>query len=475
MRKLLEESGFRLTRPGRGEPAAKRYEDPKWVESMRLTLDHNYAMAEFLGESGLKDTDLSALTPRLTALDQDLAARRQSGQAGFMALPYQTEVVKELRKLAKPLLEWCWDAVILGLGGAASGVRALHQALRHPQHNKFPMARRNHKLGLWVTDTIDPDYFFGLLDGLDVRRTCFNLISTDDTAATAAQFLWVYSLLKGRLGEEKARERLLITAGPEPGPFKSLLAREHFPAMTVPPALSGCFAVLSAVGLLPAVLAGIDVEELLAGARAMDQRLKDAAPERNPAYRLAALWYLFATAKKRPVLVFMPYASSLAGLAEWFGQLWAASLGQAPAGSTPVTALGASALSSQLQPYLAGPADKLITFVTVDKFQQSLEIPDSYPDEPAFGYLRGHSMEELLRVEQQAAAFNLTGAGRPSLALNLPEINPFTIGQLLYLLEVATVAAASLFGVKACDQPGFASFQQEFGAATPAMEKYRIT
>jgi glucose-6-phosphate isomerase len=491
MRKLLEESGFRLTRPGRGEPTAKRFEDPKWVQSMRLSLDYNYAMAEFLGENGLKDTDISDLTPRLAALDQELASQRQSGQAGFMELPYQTEAVKEIRKVAKPLLEWCWDVVVLGLGGAAHGVRALHQALRPPQHNKFPMARRNHKLGLWVADNIDPDYFFGLLDGLDLRRTCFNVISTGDSAETAAQFQWVYSLLKGRVGEEKARERLVITMDQEQGPLRNLAARENLHSLTVPRTAGGRFSVLSAVGLLPAMLTGIDIEELLAGARAMDQRLKDAPADGNPAYRLAALWYLFATAKERCTLVFMPYASSLAELAEWFCQLWAGSLGKKASGSTPVKALGTTDQHSQLQLYLEGPTDKLITFLTVDKFQQSLEIPDSYPDEAALSYLGGRSMQEMLRAEQQAAAFNLTGAGRPNLALHLPEINPFTIGQLIYLLEVATVAAASLFGVKVFDQPGverskqttygllnrpgFENFRQEFTAATPALERYRIT
>ena len=136
----------------------KRYEDPKWVQSMKLSLDHNYAMAEFLGESGLKETDLQGLAPRLEAFHQDLAARRESGQMGFMELPYQTQVVKEVRQVAKPLLEWCWDVVVLGIGGSALGARALHQALCHPQHNKFPMARRQLKLGLWVADNIDPDY-----------------------------------------------------------------------------------------------------------------------------------------------------------------------------------------------------------------------------------------------------------------------------------------------------------------------------
>jgi glucose-6-phosphate isomerase len=247
------------------------------------------------------------------------------------------------------------------------------------------------------------------------------------------------------------------------------------------------FSVLSAVGLLPAFLTGIDVEELLAGARFMDQRLQDAAIESNPAYRLAALFYLFATAKPRPSLVFLPYAAGLSGLAEWFGHLWAASLGQPSTGSPPV----ASGHLAQLRHYMAGPADKLVTFLTVDKFKNIVDIPDSYPDDPECRSLGGHSFQELLGLGQQAAAFELMRAGRPNLTLRLPELNPFTVGQLIYLLEVVTVAAASLFGAKADVQPGaaggqrttsglmdrpdFESLRQEFAAAPPALDKYRIT
>jgi glucose-6-phosphate isomerase len=477
----------------------KHYEDPTWVQGMKLSLDHNYAMAEFLGAGGLADADLQSLALRLEAFHQGQAAGRDRGQVGFMELPYQTQVVKEVRKVAKPLLEWCWDVVVLGIGGSALGARALHQALCHPQHNKFPMARRHLKLGLWIADNIDPDHLFGLLDGLDMRRTAFTVISkSGHTAETLAQFQWIYQLLKGRVGADKARERLVLITDPEQGPLRSLAAREHLTSLAVPPNVGGRFSVLSAVGLLPAVLAGIDVEELLAGARFMDQRLKDAPFDQNPAYRLAALFYLYATAKARPILVFMPYASGLAGMADWFCQLWAESLGKrldlqgnvVHAGSTPVRALGTTDQHSQLQLYMEGPPDKLITFLAVDKFKHHLEIPNLYPDQEALSYLGGHSLDELLRVERQATAFNLMKAGRPNLTLHLPEINPFTIGQLIYLLEAVTTAAGFLFGVNTFDQPGveggkqttyglmgragFEKYRREFSEAPPPLEKYRI-
>ena len=94
---------------------------------------------------------------------------------------------------------------------------------------------------------------------------------------------------------------------------------------------------------------------------------------------------------------------------------------------------------------MEGPQDKLITFLEVEKFKHHLEIPDLFPDQEDLAYLGGHSLNELLLTERQATAFNLMKAGRPNLTLRLPEINPFTVGQLIYLLEVVTVAAGQLF------------------------------
>jgi len=478
--------------------STKRHQDPKWTASQALSLDYNYAMAEFVGEMGLSDSDLAGLPSGPAALEQELAAGRQDGRLGFMELPYQAEVLKEVRRLAKPVLEWCWDFVVLGIGGSALGARALQQALLHPQHNKLPMARRQHKPGLWVLDNVDPDYCFGILDGLDLRRTYFNVISkSGSTAETMAQFLWVYQLLQGRLGEDTARERLILTTGPEKGPLRRLAAKEGFASLSVPPNVGGRFSVLSAVGLLPAHLAGIDLEELLAGAGFMDRRLQET--HYDLAYRLAAVYYLYATRKQRPILVFMPYSTLLSGMGDWFCQLWAESLGKkfdlngqvVHAGSTPVKALGTTDQHSQLQLYMEGPPDKLITFLEVGKFKNQVEIPNLFPDQEELNYLGGHSFNELLATECRATAFNLMKAGRPSLNLRLPEINPFTVGQLIYLLEVVTVAAGHFFRVNPLDQPGveggkrttyglmgrrgFEAQQQEFAEARPALEKYKVS
>ncbi|AEB08219.1 glucose-6-phosphate isomerase [Desulfobacca acetoxidans] len=465
---------------------------------MAITLDHNFSMAEFVGpENGLQEKDLENLTPRLEEIDQQIKTWRQEGTIGFFDLPYQEETAKKINKLAKKLKEWCWDLLVLGIGGSALGAKALHQALCHPSHNLFPPARRSYHSRLFVADNIDPDYLYGILDAVELRRTVVNVISkSGSTAETIAQFLFVYSLLKGRLGADKVRDRIVLTTDPEKGMLRHLVQNEGFPSLSVPPNVGGRFSVLAAVGLFPAAMVGVDIEELLEGARFMDQRLRSASISQNLAYRLAACYYLFLSQKARPIQVIMPYAAGLTGIADWFCQLWGESLGKKYAldgsivhvGPTPVRAVGVTDQHSQLQLYMEGPPDKIITFLEVDKFQHTLAIPRLYPEMEGMHYLGGHSFAELLQAEKKATAFNLIKAGRPNLTLHLPEINPFTLGQLIYLFEVTVVVLGRLLNINPFDQPGveggkqttyglmgrqgFESQRQEVENAPPVLDKY---
>ncbi len=477
-----------------------QHEESRDYGKTPITVDHNFVMAEFVGESnGLQEQELQELNPRLEKLDQQLKAWRASGDAGFFDLPYNEEIVKEIKELAKHFKEWCRDVLVLGIGGSALGARALQQALCHPAHNFFPIGRRQYHSRLFVADNIDPDYFYGRLDDLELRRTLVNVISkSGSTAETMAQFLFMYNFFQGRLGETHARESFIVTTDPDQGGLRRLAETQGFASLTIPPNVGGRFSVLSAVGLFPAAMAGIDIGGLLAGARFMDQLLQAAPISQNLAYRLAACYYLAFTRKGRSIQVFMPYAANLAGVGDWLCQLWAESLGKKLAldgslvatGPTPVRAAGVTDQHSQLQLFLEGPPDKLITFLEVEKFTQRLPIPASFPEIEGLDYLRGHSFADLLAAEKKATAFNLMKAGRPNLTIKLPEINPFTIGQLMYLFEVTVVALAGLLNINPFDQPGveggkqstdgllgrpgYEAHKAEIDQAPPLLEKYML-
>jgi len=245
--------------------------------------------------------------------------------------------------------------------------------------------------------------------------------------------------------------------------LRQIVNDEGFRSLAVPSGVGGRFSVLSAVGLFPAAAAGVDVGELLAGAAHMDERGKAAAkPLEDPALALAGVLFLLATRHAKPIVVLMAYCERLAMTADWFCQLWAESLGKEQDlsgrtvewGQTPVRALGAADQHSQLQLYAEGPRDKVVLFVRVEDHGAAVDLPTTYQDLEGVGYLGGHSLGELLNAEQRATELALAKRGRPSATLVLPAVNAFTLGQLLYLLEMATVAVGGLAGIDTFAQPG---------------------
>jgi glucose-6-phosphate isomerase len=243
--------------------------------------------------------------------------------------------------------------------------------------------------------------------------------------------------------------------------LRTVVERENLVSFEVPKNVGGRFSVLSAVGLLPAAMTGIDIRELLRGAACMDDRTRSGDLWNNPAYAAAALQRILDERGKH-VSVMMPYSSQLLHVAEWFRQLWAESLGKRLGvdgevvykGPTPVSALGATDQHSQLQLYVEGPFDKIITFLALDEFGGTVVMPPAFDDLEHVGYLGGRTMNELIEAERLATQTVLTDLGRPNATIWLPRLDAFAVGQLLFMLEVQTAMGGKLLRVNPFDQPG---------------------
>lgn len=432
------------------------------MSEQAVRLDYAYCLSEALGKGhGLDQPALKAWQAQIDRAHASLAQERQAGQLGFWQLPGMSpDDLDLISQEAQRLAGLADNLVVLGIGGSALGATAVDMALSGVFRLALP--GRNHGLRLFVADNSDPRMFCSLLGGLDPKRTVYNVVSkSGSTAETMSQFLVVLERLERALGAEAARQRILFTTDPEKGNLRLLASREPFKVLTVPPSVGGRYSVLSAVGLLPLACAGHDIKALLAGAAEMARRCERQSIMDNPAYMLAAL----AVANQRAgrnILVMMPYVSDLFGLAQWFAQLWAESLGKAfslagrqvNTGQTPVAAVGATDQHSQLQLYMEGPQDKLILFLTLANYGADLEIPSLYPEIDALAYLGGRSMSELIQAEALATAAALASGGRPSLSLRLPQLDAHVMGQLIFLLEAATVTAGALLEINPLDQPG---------------------
>ena len=438
------------------------YKNAVWRKQMELKLDYNNMMKEYVGEKeGFSSKDISG-SKKIVADAFDVVKRnRGTGMMGWTELPYnQKEIVADIIATAKDIKKKFDNFVVLGIGGSALGPIAVFQALCHLRHNELPKSKRKFPK-LYVEDNVDPERMVALLDVLDLDKTIFNVVTKSGaTSETMAQYLIIMDILKKRYGD-KAKDHMIATTSESKGNLIKIAKQENLKTFYIPDGVGGRFSELCPVGLLPAAVVGIDIKELLAGAAHMDKLCMVKDVKKNPALISALLEYL-AMQRGKNISVMMPYADSLKYIADWYCQLWGESLGKAVdnegnevfVGQTPVKALGVTDQHSQVQLYREGPFDKVITLIGVENYRKTVDISDGYADIPDVSFLCGHTMNELITAERKATEYALTTAHRLNYTITLPEVNAFTIGELLYLFEMETAFCGAMLNIDTFNQPG---------------------
>ena len=430
---------------------------------MTVRADVNGALGTILGERGLAVEDLQAMTPRVGEVMGSVAALRE--RIPIPSREAHRELAREVQKLAKELRGKLDTLVVLGCGGTVRGIRALHSALAPVVADSSPELR--------VVDSVDPHTLAAVLDEVDLHRTAFNFISkSGETPEAVAQLLVVRERILKVLGAVDYRERVIVSTGASSGAFRQIVHDEGFRALTIPDGLEGSFAVLSAAGLFPAAMSGIDVPALLAGAAEMDARCAKADLFSNPALLHAVVLYLAHTRSGRSLQSIYPFADAFVDLSTWVSRLWAESLSserdidgeQSGGGPTRFAAAGVTDQRAQLQRVVEGPNDVLVTFVRVEDYKVTLEIPEAYQDLEAVGYLSGRRLGDVLRLELESAEATLVRAGRMTTTIQVPAINPYTVGQLFSFFTAEALIAAALYRVDPTAQDALDDSRTRFAA-----------
>jgi glucose-6-phosphate isomerase len=428
-----------------------------------IALDYDGLLKDGLdGEHGITGSQLRELEERFGAILAEVHRRQQAGEYGFYGLVNQTATVHEIKGFAEGLGQAHDHVLVLGIGGSALGTKALLNALRSPAWNELDDEARDFFPRLTVLDNVDPTSVSAALRRIDPRRVLVNVISkSGGTAETMAQYLVVRAWLEDALGAAAYRH-LVFTTDPTRGALRELARRESIATLAVPPEVGGRFSVLSPVGLLPAALVGIDIEGLLQGARDAIERAESSNLLHNPAALYAGLHWVADRELRAPIHLLMPYSDRLRDFGEWYRQLWAESLGKrldrqgktVHVGPTPVVAIGATDQHSQVQLFMEGPYDKVITFVVVEKQEEEVPIPQRPELPPDLAYLPGHSLAELLRVEYEATATALAQSGRMNCTLRFPDLSARTFGEAIMFYQLVTGFAGVWYGIDPFDQPG---------------------
>jgi glucose-6-phosphate isomerase len=428
---------------------------------VKIQFDETNLLAEMVGEAdGVSRADVAGGRAMAADALHAFQKRSESGEIGFPHLPFQTALIGSVAKYAAEA-RGSYDAVcLLGIGGSALGAWALDCAMRGPHPVQSAFSTKNPKLV--ILDNVDPSFAGAALESMNPKKTLVVVIAKSGaTAETMATFLIVESWLRAAVGK-KSNERIIAVTSEGHGDLAALAQQEKYQTFHIPENVGGRFSVLSAVGLVPAALVGIDIRKLTRGAARMthDCWIPDIAE--NPALRAALYQYLLCTKKRKTIQVAFPYSNRLWGTAFWFRQLWAESLGKAVdrkgetvhTGQTPVAALGTTDQHSQVQLYIEGPNDKVFTFWAVEKFPEPGRIPNTKFKLPAFEYLRGQTLAKLIDAERRATAAAMVEACRPNCTFTLDKVDEENLGAFLQLMEFETAFMGEFLQIDAFNQEG---------------------
>ncbi|MEM0951361.1 MAG: glucose-6-phosphate isomerase [Cyanobacteria bacterium P01_H01_bin.74] len=403
---------------------------------------------------------------RIASIVNDLYAKKNTpGQwCRWLTLGENTALKTQINDYVKTVAGQFDDMVVLGIGGSSLGGYALLRALIHPYWNQLPADKRNGCPRYHFIENVDADQMNGLLDILTPSRTLFIVISkSGSTAETMSAFMIAKAWLETHIAEEKAiAKHIVAITDAKQGLLRPLADQAGYQTFEVPDDVGGRFSVFSAVGLLPAALCGISIDEIQSGIQAIDQQLQLPDLSQNIAAQ-AALIQIQLYQQGKFMAVFMPYSFRLASVADWMVQLWAESLGKQKnlngddvfVGSTPIKAVGVTDQHSQVQLYNEGPFDKVFTFIEVASPTKDIAISDNqFTDTPDLTYLNGKPLSALMNAEFQSTRASLTRNQRPNMTITLPEVNAYYLAQLLYMLEVKTAIAGALLNIDPFNQPG---------------------
>ncbi|KKJ77799.1 hypothetical protein WH95_05035 [Kiloniella litopenaei] len=417
---------------------------------MSYTHDAEFCLARTLGEGGLEqqifEEQLEGCRSSLARLKDD----KDNGRLPFLMIPGERDDLVACQTLVSSYRENCDDVIVLGTGGSSLGGRTLYGLAT----SAFgPINGGPH---LHFIDNIDPHSFDVLLKHLDISRTGLIVVSkSGSTAETVSQFMALLPVFQKAYGTDKLSERVTVITEPRPNPLRKLARDLGLECLDQNPLIGGRFCILTLVGLLPAMIAGLDAAALRNGARkVVDQAFSGAEMADIPAAVGAAVATGLQRQRGIRQTVIMPYEDRLADLGLWYNQLWAESLGKEGKGTTPIRALGTVDQHSQLQLYLDGPQDKMFTMIYHDAKGLGLPVDSVLPKgEDSLSYLRGRTLGDLLTVSAEATTQTLAKNGRPVRKFLLDKIDEETLGALTMHFMLETVITADLLGVNPYDQP----------------------
>ncbi len=398
-----------------------------------------------------------------------------SDYLGWIDLPsnYDREEFARIQAAAEKIKNDSDVLLVIGIGGSYLGARAAIEALNHSFYNIISKDERKTPQVFFVGQNISSTYIKDLLALIEGKDVSVNVISKSGTTTEPAIAFRIFrDYLEKKYGQEEARKRIFATTDREKGALKTLANDEGYETFVVPDDVGGRFSVLTAVGLLPIAVSGLDIEAMMKGAEDASKDFANPSLAENQAYQYAAVRNALYH-KGKTIELMVNYEPSLHFVSEWWKQLFGESEGKDQKGLFPASVDFSTDLHSMGQYVQDGRRDLFETVLNVEKVREEIKIEEAASDLDGLNYLAGETMDFVNKKAFQGTMLAHTDGGVPNLIVNIPELNEYHFGYLVYFFEKAVGISGYLLGVNPFDQPGVEAYKKNMFAllGKPGFEK----
>lgn len=426
---------------------------------MAIKLNDKY-LSGFVGENEYK-----GIAAAVEAAHKAIAEKSGLGNdfLGWATLPtdYDKDEFQRIKKAAEKIKNDSEVLIVIGIGGSYLGARAAIEALRSTLYNSL---KKDTPEIYFVGNSISPTYLNEVISLVEGRDFSVNVISKSGTTTEPALAFRVFrEMLEQKYGAEGAKGRIYATTDKARGTLKELSDRNGYETFVIPDDVGGRYSVLTAVGLLPIACAGCDIDALMQGAKAAQDGLNDPDIEKNDCYKYAAVRnILYRKGYRMEMLV--AYENSFAMMNEWFKQLFGESEGKDQKGIYPTSATFSTDLHSLGQFIQDGSKILFETVVQFEKPQKEFFLKDDAENGDGLNFLSGQNMSIVNRKAFEGTILAHTEGGVPNMVLEVPQLDEYELGYMIYFFEKACAISGYILGVNPFDQPGVESYKKNMFA-----------
>ena len=382
---------------------------------------------------------------------------------GWLELPtnYDKEEFKRIKKVAKKIAKESDILVVIGIGGSYLGARAVIESLTSTFYNLLPEKQRKFPQILYVGNNLSPNYINELIEYIGDKDFSVNVISKSGTTTEPAIAFRIFrEILENKYGIDEARSRIYATTDKEKGALKTLSENEGYEQFVVPDNVGGRYSVLTAVGLLPIAVAGIDIDKLMEGARNAQERFDDPDLKYNECYQYAVIRNILYNKMNKTTEILVNYEPKMHYFTEWWKQLYGESEGKENKGIFPVGVDLTTDLHSMGQYMQEGLRNIFETVVQVEKTNSDITINSDDDNLDGLNYLAGKTMDYVNKKAMEGTIKAHVDGDVPNVMIEMNKLDEKNLGELIYFFEKACAMSGMILGVNPFNQPGVEKYKK---------------